>query len=731
MRPGLRHSPGPGRVPALDGLRGIAVLAVLAFHAWPLLLPGGFVGVDMFFVLSGFLITTGLVRRIDAGQGVGFRQFWTKRLRRLVPALIVVLVACTALAWLAAHEFPAGLRREWLGALTYTSNWLMIVEGNDYFNQATPPMFEHLWSLAIEEQFYVLWPPLILGLLLLLRPRTRTQDIADAGRRADRIRVAVVLALAVASAVWMAVLTLQGHPQTRMYFGTDSHAFGLLFGAAVALGVAHRPRPAGLPTTSPTPVRTGAAWLGLGVVLVGFVLVDGTEDYVYLGVLAGLSGVVALLIWHATAGTRTDSFSRAMSARWLAWWGHRSYAAYLWHWPLLVLMRVLLPVDAPGWAEPVAAAGVLLLTALLADLSTRLLEQAILRDGFRATFARWRAGIGRAWRGGATTSQEAGALAGTPASAARTVGSRVAVTGAALALVATTGAAAGALVVSPAQTQLQRDIAEAEEALRRAEEAQAEAVAPGSAATPNDDGAESGQDGAGAAEASPGVGGADGVADDDAGPEPGPDEDAGSSAAPGTPPAEDPGPTAPAQPAEGPAYAPIFTEDQLTAVLPPSTRGSQISVIGDSVGLASASKMLEQMPGIAVDAEVGTQMRDATEILTTKANEGRLRDVVVLALGTNGGAAASEWDEILDAVGPDRLLVLVTPYADRDWVPGVQQRMRALAAEHPDRVVVADWAQAAQYAKEWDPDGIHPRKESRDLYAQLIRLTVEWRLGAE
>ena len=160
-RPGIRLSPGPGRVPALDGLRGVAVLAVLVFHAWPALLPGGFVGVDMFFVLSGFLITTGLVRGVDGGRGLRLGAFWMRRVRRLVPAMVVALVCCTALAWAAVTEFPAGLGRQWLGALTYTSNWVMILSGSDYFAAATPPLFEHLWSLAIEEQFYVLSPPLL------------------------------------------------------------------------------------------------------------------------------------------------------------------------------------------------------------------------------------------------------------------------------------------------------------------------------------------------------------------------------------------------------------------------------------------------------------------------------------------------------------------------------------------------------------------------------------------
>ena len=197
VKVGTRVSRGPGRVTALDGLRGIAVLAVLVFHAWPTFLRGGFVGVDMFFVLSGFLITTGLVRGVDAGRGVALGTFWMKRIRRLIPAMLMALVGTTALAWLAVDEFPAGLGRQWFGALTYTSNWVMILSGSDYFAAATPPLFEHLWSLAIEEQFYVLWPLVVAGLLTLFWPREPTLRGAF---RADRARVLTVLALAAASA---------------------------------------------------------------------------------------------------------------------------------------------------------------------------------------------------------------------------------------------------------------------------------------------------------------------------------------------------------------------------------------------------------------------------------------------------------------------------------------------------------------------------------------------------
>lgn len=692
-RPGTRVSKGPGRVPALDGLRGIAVLAVLAFHAWPALFPGGFVGVDMFFVLSGFLITVGLVRQIDSGHGVNLGSFWMRRIRRLVPALILALVGSTALAWLAVSEFPAGLRREWLGALTYTSNWLMIVDGNDYFNAATPPLFEHLWSLAIEEQFYVVWPLLILGILLLCWPRRGT---ARSARGADALRMGIVLALAIASAVGMAIGQLSGAPQTRMYFGTDTHAFGLLFGATVALGLTHvaRPEQGGREPATGT-VRTALAWVGLAVLTVSFFVVDGTAAYTYLGVLTALSALVALLVLHTVQGHRRDSFSKAMSGDFLGWWGRRSYGAYLWHWPLLVIMRILVPVDAPQWVEPLAAGLVIILTALIAEASARIVEEPILHHGFRATFRSWGEGIKAAWTGSGVRAGGRG-RAGRRAAGA---GKAFVAVGAA-ALLAVPVAAGAALVHSPSETRLQQEITAAEEALREAEAAQESALAEASAA------AESRK-----AETEEG-GGAD--------------------------PSEDPAEGGSAPPSgdelgigDPDILRPEFTEQELAEELPPSVHGEDISLLGDSVSLSSAAELLKQMPGIRIEAEVGNQLWDAADQLEEMAANDELRPITVVALGTNGATKREDWDRILTTLGEDRLLVVVIPHGPPEWVPGVQQQMTELSEQHRERVVVADWDHAAQYVREFAPDKVHPRQNGQQVFAQLIRRTIDERLGVD
>ena len=686
VKVGTRVSRGPGRVTALDGLRGIAVLAVLVFHAWPTFLRGGFVGVDMFFVLSGFLITTGLVRGVDAGRGVALGTFWMKRVRRLIPAMLMALVGTTALAWLAVDEFPAGLGRQWFGALTYTSNWVMILQGGDYFNRASPPLFEHLWSLAIEEQFYILWPLLLWGLLLLTWPPRST---VNSGRVADRRRILAVAVAAVASAAWMAWGSWHGFEQARLYFGTDTHAFGLLFGACVAIGLAHVPRPEhGGPEPRTSATRVAVAWGAVAVLAAGFALVDGGHASTYRGVLAGLSAVVAFIVWHVVQGDRRDSLSRVLGNGFLRWWGRRSYAAYLWHWPLLVIMRVMVPVDAPGWVEPVAAGAILLLTALIADLSTRLIEEPILHEGFRGAFGGWGAAARRAFTGGAGP-----------------IG-RLAAAATALGLVAVPAAAVAAVVHSPAQTQLEQDIAQAEESLKAAEAAQQ--AARESRAAEQSKRAEA------SASASPGSA-APGDAEGSAGATSSP----GSSAEPSGLGLGDPAVT-----------RPTYSKEQLTAALPPSELGPDVTLIGDSVSLSAAPTLLEQLPGMLLEAEVGYQIWDAADEIEKLKADGQLSDVVVVALGANGTTHRGDWEKILAAVGEDRLLVLVVPHGPMDWIADVQRQMEAQARAHPDRIVLADWdATAKQHVTDFSADGVHPRADGQAMYAQLVRLTIEDRLG--
>jgi peptidoglycan/LPS O-acetylase OafA/YrhL/lysophospholipase L1-like esterase len=353
-----------GRIDGLDGLRGLAVTAVVAFHLWPRRVPGGFLGVDVFFVISGFLITTLLVREGKETGQVDLLAFWRRRARRLLPALLVVVPLSVLAAAQVNDDLLVGIDRQTIGALTFSSNWLEIGAGANYFDATTPKLFGTFWSLGVEEQFYLLWPVVLVALVI--------------GVRSARNCMRAAAGLAVASAGLMAILYRPGANPTRVYHGTDTHLFGLMIGAAVAfafagdVGVVAQRRWGRL--------RLWVGWLAL-VLLVAMVLtVDGGSAFPYRGGIALASLLTAVMV--ASLPGRASAFTSVH--RWppLAWVGERSYGIYLWHWPVILLVAELRPPVAPDADVPVSTAvAALAVTLALAEASHRWIEMPIRRHG--------------------------------------------------------------------------------------------------------------------------------------------------------------------------------------------------------------------------------------------------------------------------------------------------------------------------------------------------------------
>ncbi|WP_460801311.1 acyltransferase family protein [Microbacterium sp. GXF6406] len=363
----------PARFAGLDGLRALAVVLVLVYHLFPgSPLHGGFVGVDVFFVISGFLITSLLLRPSRAGA-LGSRRrlvdFWRRRARRLLPALAVVVTVCATAAWVIGGDVLVGMGRQVLGSATFSYNWLAIADGSDYFAATAPELFRNFWSLAVEEQFYLVWP-LLLPLILLIPGRWS--------------RIALVLLLGAGSAVWMAALAAGGDV-TRAYFGTDSHAFGILLGIALAFvmtGVPDRP------WKRTRKARAGSLLVGLagvGLIVLAALRPETPDAATFPGALLTASAGSALAI---VAGIWPGSwFGRGMDAAPLKWIGDRSYGIYLWHWPVLVLVLVATRGFGPeGGVPPLAGAAALVISLIAAELSYRYVEQPLRRHGFRRSF---------------------------------------------------------------------------------------------------------------------------------------------------------------------------------------------------------------------------------------------------------------------------------------------------------------------------------------------------------
>lgn len=400
------------RYAGLDGLRAVAVLLVVLFHLFPgSVLQSGFVGVDAFFVISGFLITSLLLRERAATGRIALGAFWARRARRLVPALAAVVTVCASAAWLVGGDVLLGLGRQVLGAATFSYNWLAVASGATYFSAGEPELFRNLWSLAVEEQFYLLWP-LLLPLLLRARPRAA--------------RVGAALVFAGASAAWAIALLAGGGDLTRAYYGTDTHAFGLLLGVALAFAIgpaadarrmdaSQRLRDAAAhPAASAASAwRTAALTLGGVAALAGLVVVASWPggEAAYPAVPLAASLLTAVVV--AAAVVPGSPFGRALDMPPLRWIGERSYGIYLWHWPLVVLLTISLTGTIVDRAIPVrVGVAALAVTLVAAAVSYRFIELPVRRRGFggalRALGARLRATPVR--RFGAITLVATGAL---------------------------------------------------------------------------------------------------------------------------------------------------------------------------------------------------------------------------------------------------------------------------------------------------------------------------------
>jgi len=346
------------------------------FHLAPTgILPGGYIGVDVFFVISGFLITTLLLREHAAAGRIRLRSFWVRRARRLLPALAVVVLVSTTAALAIGGDVLVGIGRQLLGAGTFSYNWLSIAAQADYFDTTTPELFRNLWSLAVEEQFYLVWPLLVIALLAV--PRRWALGL-------------VVALLALGSAAAMVALSLADVPATRLYYGTDTHAFGLALGALLAILF-------GRATAWTTALRRLMPMAGLlavgGVLVLSWWLVEDGE-WVFRGGLA----LVAVLTAIAIAGASAPGswLGRLLDIPPLRWVGERSYGLYLWHWPIVVLVGAALPSWTSGWQQWTVGGIALAVTVVAATFSHRFVERPVRRDGFGGALRSW-AG---AWRGG-------------------------------------------------------------------------------------------------------------------------------------------------------------------------------------------------------------------------------------------------------------------------------------------------------------------------------------------
>lgn len=360
-----RDRPRLPYLPALDGLRAVAVGAVLLYHAGVSWAGGGFLGVDLFLVLSGYLITTLLLLEREETGRIDLPAFWARRARRLLPALFAVVAAVAAAAPFALSRLQfERLQEDGLATLFYVANWRLIISGQSYFEQfGEPSPFRHTWSLAIEEQWYLLWPLLLLALLVLWRRRPAAA-------------LAVVIVGAVASALLMAALSGPGKDLSRAYYGTDTRAQALLVGAALALVL--RRRPLDGRAVGAVGLVGGAVCLTLLATVWDFDLWMYSGGFMLLAVATGA-------VLTAAVAPGGSLVARVLSTPPLPAIGRISYGLYLWHWPLYL---VLTPGRLGISGSPLVVLRISA-TVLVSLASYHLLELPVRRGRLTGVPARW------------------------------------------------------------------------------------------------------------------------------------------------------------------------------------------------------------------------------------------------------------------------------------------------------------------------------------------------------
>lgn len=347
-------------ITGLDGIRAIAVIMVLAYHLKLALFKSGFLGVTVFFVLSGYLITGILISEVEEEGTIDLKNFWLRRIRRLVPAVMSMAVVIIFVSAVVSRIIFTKGCKDFLASVLGFNNWWQIFNKVSYFEAAgVPSPFTHCWSLAIETQFYLIYPLILLGIYKLAKSR------GEGRAKRGLLFAGVTLLLALISVILMIVLFDPQQDASRVYYGTDTRAFSLLFGALLAILWEYRMVPRRLSAS----VNMVLGSVSFAVLLVMTIAINGSSNFWYRG--GQFVGTILTVLVIYTVSGRKTWLSRFLSHPVLKWIGDRSYSIYLWHYPIILLISK--GIKASWWITLIE----LVLSVALAELSYRFIETPI------------------------------------------------------------------------------------------------------------------------------------------------------------------------------------------------------------------------------------------------------------------------------------------------------------------------------------------------------------------
>jgi peptidoglycan/LPS O-acetylase OafA/YrhL len=651
-------------------MRALAVGAVIVYHADKSWLHGGFLGVEVFFVISGYLITLLLVAERQRAGYVDLRSFWGRRFRRLLPALFVMMAAVALWTALFEREEMGALRGDLIAGASYIMNWFQIWTGSSYFSEFAFVPLRHLWSLAVEEQYYVVWPLIMVALLRVGRSRLPKLGLWFLGVAAlSTLLMAVIYRsgpVISPEATPDQFVEILGRPISRLdfvYLSTSTRASGLLLGAAAAMVW----QPWAL-RRGPIARRAGVTDLigvvglvSLAVMLYVFRDVVVTEegpqgyDLLYRGGFF-VVGLATLAVIMAVTHPKTVLGSRlALGNPLFTWVGTRSYGLYLYHWAIFQMFRKV----AGKPLEPLQFVVLVAITVVIAEASYRLIEIPIRQGQLSAWWHRVRT----------ENTREAAAAR------RRTLGVGVVFTMLGMFTVAS---------IATAEVQQNEIQASVEAGRDSTTDLLGDASTSGpDATTPSTD---------------PGTG----------------ETVPGETVPGGTVPGETvPGETVP------PATEPPATEAPTTTAPPAPI---DVVAIGDSVMLGAAPNLGAR--GYVVDAEESRQFKAGIDIARFLNESGQLGNVAVIHLGTNGPVSQATLDEMFTYLRPLPLVVVLTVRVNKAWQDSNNELIRDLPRQWPN-VKVLDWYLDSQNQSGWFyGDGTHLRPEGAEGYAQLIAQSI-------